>query len=52
MIERDPDLFFSAQKGSSLIPYDNGSLKQLKATMEARVAGVKEGTGDASPEGW
>jgi len=52
MIERDPDLFFSVQKGSSLIPYDNGNLQQLKATMAARAAGNAEGNADASPEGW
>mmetsp|Transcript_16956 Transcript_16956/g.34682 ORF Transcript_16956/g.34682 Transcript_16956/m.34682 type:complete len:293 (-) Transcript_16956:59-937(-) len=40
----NPSLLFSMQTGDNLIPYDNGSLKQLKASLNG-----EEG---AAPKGW
>ena len=54
MIAKDPDMLLSVQKGDDIIPYDNGSEKQVQASLRARRAGIDGGDDepDASPEGW
>ena len=44
MLIASPDMLFSFQTGDDLIPYDNGSLKQLQATLR--------GGEGAAPPGW
>ena len=44
LLLKNPSLLFSAQTGEDLIPYDNGSLKQLKDTLA--------GNEGAAPQGW
>lgn len=44
MLARDPSLLSSVDTGEDLILYDNGSLKQLKASLS--------GGPDAAPDGW
>lgn len=41
---QNPSMLFSTQKGDNLIPYDNGSAKQLKASLT--------GGEGAAPKGW
>ena len=48
----NPNMLLSLQTGDNLIPYDNGNLKQLKATLVARSKGDDEGGKDASEKGW
>ena len=40
----NPSMLFSMQTGENLIPYDNGTAKQLKASLT--------GGEDAAPKGW
>ena len=44
MLGRDPSVLSMVDTGDQLIPYDNGTLKQLQASLR--------GDADAAPEGW
>ena len=50
MLVNDPSLLSSVDTGEDLILYDNGSVRQLQASLRARAGAVDEA--DASPEGW
>jgi hypothetical protein len=50
MLVNDPSMLSSVDTGDDLILYDNGSVKQLQASLRARAGSLDEA--DASPEGW
>ena len=44
MLIRDPNILLNVQTGDNLIPYDNGTLKQVQETLEKGP--------NAAPQGW
>jgi hypothetical protein len=49
--ERDPKQLLALQSRDHLIPYDNGSAKEVTESLKAR-SGQEADADLASPEGW
>lgn len=52
VLEKRPGLVLELQSFDDIIPYDNGSAKQLERTLALRASGEKGGDGVGSPDGW